>query len=97
MNSLINQYHKDFIDVQSAYSEIDKLFKMEVRNADRIKRNRLKKKIFCFDFWFCYRNIGDNNETETQVVNKLNNIKIRTSKRKFFNTEHKVNLLDEFR
>lgn len=96
MNSLINQYHKDFIDVQSAYSEIDKLFKMEVCNADKIKRSRLKKKIFCFDFWCCYRNIENNNETETQVVNKLNNIKIRTGKRKFFNTEHKVNLLDEF-
>lgn len=96
MNSLINQYHKDFIDVQSAYSEIDKMFKLEVKNANLKKKNRLLKKIFCMSLFSCNKEDIFYDTTETFVLDKLKNIKLRTNKRTFFKEDHHVNLVDSF-
>jgi hypothetical protein len=93
MNSLINQYHKDFIDVQSAYSQIDKMFKLEVINANKKKKNRVLKKICCF-------NIRSKDEvnfdiTESLILDKLKNIKFN-SKKKFYKPDHDVNMNSTF-
>jgi hypothetical protein len=93
MNSLINQYHKDFIDVQSAYSQIDKMFKLEVINANKKKKNRILKNICCFDLFS--REEVNLDITETLILDKLKNIKFN-AKKKFYKPDHNVNMNSTF-
>lgn len=47
IHTLINKFHKDFIDLQGAYSDIDIMFKNVIRDADRERR----RNAFCR--WIC--------------------------------------------
>ena len=93
INALLNQYHKDFIDVQGAYSQIDEMFKNDVRKAE----NRKCKKRF-FRYFCCSENIeeNDDNLTENQILNKIKNIKLRSTKKRFFNDDHVIDLSEYF-
>lgn len=95
MNALINQYHKDFIDVQSAYSQIDKMFKLEVINANIKKKNRVFKKICCINLFSREENMNID-ITETIILDKLKNIKLNSNKKKFYKHDHNVNMNSNF-
>ena len=89
INSLINQYHKDFIDVQGAYSQIDEMFKVDVRKAEKRKGKTWYSRICCSS---CCDSEDEHSINETQILNNIKNIKLRSNKKNFFKEDHVVNM-----
>ena len=98
INSLINQYHKDYIDVQRAYSQIDEMFKDDVEKAERRRNDSILSRLCCvITCWHCcgyYRKSynDDKNTRANDILEHLNNIKVRSNKKNFFKVDHTINI-----
>lgn len=94
ITEMINHYHKDYIEAQSAYSQIDHMFKMEVREAQR------RKRMSCCNRFFYKNEIRNNDEPidEIEHINKrLTRLARHRSHRKINTLEHKVDMAKQFR
>ena len=99
INSLINQYHKDYIDVQRAYSQIDEMFKRDVEKAERRRNQTVLSRLCCMiTCWYCcgccrksYRD--DNSYTNANdILKQVSNIQVRSNKKMFFKPDHTINI-----
>ena len=103
LNTYLNQYHKEYIEIQGAYSQIDEMFKSEVRKAEKRK---CKNKFYSL---FCCRNKEEeekeNKVTESELIQRIHNIKLRSKMRynmnkkqtNFINPDHVVNISEHLK
>lgn len=96
ITEMINHYHKDYIEAQSAYSQIDQMFKMEVREAQR------RKRMNCCNLLF-YRNElkekymkQDQMHSIDDINKKLTKLARHRSSKKISTLEHKVDISNQF-
>ena len=98
INSLINQYHKDYIDVQRAYSQIDDMFKHDVKRAERRRSETVFSRLCCMiTCWYCCgccrKSQDDYNYTNANdILKQVSNIHVRSNKKMFFKPDHAINI-----